>query len=41
MTGHVEEPVPDHPAIGVDPARGTIGTPSAVPARNQLLLPLP
>ncbi|MGQ4488570.1 tryptophan--tRNA ligase [Streptomyces sp. SAS_281] len=39
LTGHVEELVLDHLAIGVDPARSTIFTHSAVPALNQLLLP--
>lgn len=39
LTGHVEELVLDYLAIGVDPARGTIFTHSAVPALNQLLLP--
>ncbi len=36
---HVEELVLDYLAVGVDPARGTIFTHSAVPALNQLLLP--
>ncbi|MEU5609797.1 tryptophan--tRNA ligase [Streptomyces sparsogenes] len=39
LTRHVEELVLDYLAIGVDPARGTIFTHSAVPALNQLLLP--
>ncbi|MEW2129288.1 tryptophan--tRNA ligase [Streptomyces sp. NPDC005435] len=39
LTGHVEELVLDHFAVGVDPARSTIFTHSAVPALNQLLLP--
>ncbi|QHC22974.1 tryptophan--tRNA ligase [Streptomyces sp. GS7] len=39
LTGHVEELVLDHLAIGVDPARSTIFTHSAVPALNQLMLP--
>ncbi|MFC7831048.1 tryptophan--tRNA ligase [Streptomyces sp. NPDC057375] len=39
LTGHVEELVLDYLAIGVDPARSTIFTHSAVPALNQLLLP--
>jgi tryptophanyl-tRNA synthetase len=39
LTGHVEELVLDHLSIGVDPARSTIFTHSAVPALNQLLLP--
>lgn len=39
LTGHVEELVLDHLAIGVDPARSTLFTHSAVPALNQLLLP--
>ncbi|GGN85949.1 tryptophan--tRNA ligase [Actinoplanes lobatus] len=39
LTGHVEELVLDHLAAGVDPARATIFTHSAVPALNQLLLP--
>ncbi|WP_438485094.1 tryptophan--tRNA ligase [Streptomyces sp. S186] len=39
LTTHVEELVLDHLAIGVDPARSTIFTHSAVPALNQLLLP--
>ncbi|MFG2223312.1 tryptophan--tRNA ligase [Streptomyces sp. NPDC048644] len=39
LTGHVEELVLDHLAIGVDPNRSTIFTHSAVPALNQLLLP--
>ncbi|MEV0201894.1 tryptophan--tRNA ligase [Nonomuraea sp. NPDC050691] len=39
LTGHVEELVLDHLAIGVDPARSTVFTHSAVPALNQLLLP--
>ncbi|AJT69165.1 tryptophan--tRNA ligase [Streptomyces chattanoogensis] len=39
LTGYVEELVLDHLAIGVDPARSTIFTHSAVPALNQLLLP--
>jgi tryptophanyl-tRNA synthetase len=39
LTGHVEELVLDYLAIGVDPARSTVFTHSAVPALNQLLLP--
>jgi tryptophanyl-tRNA synthetase len=39
LTHHVEELVLDHLAVGVDPARSTIFTHSAVPALNQLLLP--
>ncbi|GAA2340324.1 tryptophan--tRNA ligase [Streptomyces cuspidosporus] len=39
LTRHVEELVLDYLAVGVDPARGTIFTHSAVPALNQLLLP--
>lgn len=39
LTGHVEELVLDYLAIGVDPARSTIFTHSAVPALNQLMLP--
>ncbi|GAA0455783.1 tryptophan--tRNA ligase [Actinoplanes capillaceus] len=39
LTGHVEELVLDYLAAGVDPARATIFTHSAVPALNQLLLP--
>jgi len=39
LTGHVEELVLDYLSIGVDPARSTIFTHSAVPALNQLLLP--
>ncbi|MFG2570908.1 tryptophan--tRNA ligase [Streptomyces sp. NPDC048567] len=39
LTGHVEELALDYLAIGVDPARSTIFTHSAVPALNQLLLP--
>jgi tryptophanyl-tRNA synthetase len=39
LTGHVEELVLDHLAVGLDPARSTIFTHSAVPALNQLLLP--
>ncbi|MBB4161198.1 tryptophan--tRNA ligase [Streptomyces cinereoruber] len=39
LPGHVEELVLDHLAIGVDPARSTIFTHSAVPALNQLMLP--
>ncbi|MFF9851293.1 tryptophan--tRNA ligase [Streptomyces litmocidini] len=39
LTGHVEELVLDHLAIGVDPERSTVFTHSAVPALNQLLLP--
>jgi tryptophanyl-tRNA synthetase len=39
LTGHVEELVLDYLAIGLDPARTTIFTHSAVPALNQLLLP--
>ncbi len=39
LTRHVEELVLDYLAIGVDPARSTIFTHSAVPALNQLMLP--
>ncbi len=39
LAGHVEELVLDYLAIGVDPARSTIFTHSAVPALNQLMLP--
>ncbi|GHH73095.1 tryptophan--tRNA ligase [Streptosporangium violaceochromogenes] len=39
LTEHVEELVLDYLAVGVDPARGTIFTHSAVPALNQLMLP--
>ena len=39
LTGHVEELVLDYLAVGVDPARSTIFTHSAVAALNQLLLP--
>lgn len=39
LAWHVEELVLDYLAIGVDPARATIFTHSAVPALNQLLLP--
>ncbi|WP_030988185.1 tryptophan--tRNA ligase [Streptomyces sp. NRRL S-1813] len=39
LTGYVEELVLDYLAIGVDPARSTIFTHSAVPALNQLMLP--
>ncbi|MGW0878063.1 tryptophan--tRNA ligase [Streptomyces sp. NPDC002671] len=39
LTGHVEELVLDYLAVGVDPARSTIFTHSAVPALNQLMLP--
>nr|WP_203593940.1 tryptophan--tRNA ligase [Streptomyces sp. SID9124] len=39
LTEHVEELVLDYLAIGVDPARSTIFTHSAVPSLNQLLLP--
>jgi tryptophanyl-tRNA synthetase len=39
LTGHVRELVLDYLAIGVDPARSTIFTHSAVPALNQLMLP--
>jgi tryptophanyl-tRNA synthetase len=39
LTGYVEELVLDYLAVGVDPARSTIFTHSAVPALNQLLLP--
>ncbi|MFC4535393.1 tryptophan--tRNA ligase [Sphaerisporangium dianthi] len=39
LPGHVEELVLDHLAAGVDPARSTIFTHSAIPALNQLLLP--
>ncbi|MFI6346134.1 tryptophan--tRNA ligase [Streptomyces sp. NPDC050560] len=37
--GHVEELMLDYLATGIDPARSTIFTHSAVPALNQLLLP--
>ncbi|MGD6748673.1 tryptophan--tRNA ligase [Streptomyces sp. BH105] len=40
LTEHVEELVLDHLAIGIDPERSTIFTHSALPALNQLLLPL-
>ncbi|MCG7523461.1 tryptophan--tRNA ligase [Streptomyces sp. OfavH-34-F] len=39
MAGHVEGLLLDYLAIGVDPARSTVFTHSAVPALNQLLLP--
>ncbi|WLQ38441.1 tryptophan--tRNA ligase (plasmid) [Streptomyces castrisilvae] len=39
LSEHVEDLVLDYLAIGVDPARSTIFTHSAVPALNQLLLP--
>ncbi|WP_233273535.1 tryptophan--tRNA ligase [Streptomyces broussonetiae] len=39
LTGHVEDLVLDHLAIGVDPQRSTIFTHSAIPALNQLMLP--
>lgn len=39
LSGYVEELVLDYLAIGIDPARSTIFTHSAVPALNQLLLP--
>ena len=39
LTDYVEELVLDYLAIGVDPARSTIFTHSAVPALNQLMLP--
>ncbi|MFG2719821.1 tryptophan--tRNA ligase [Streptomyces sp. NPDC048416] len=39
LTEHVEGLVLDYLAAGVDPARATIFTHSAVPALNQLLLP--
>jgi tryptophanyl-tRNA synthetase len=39
LTGCVEELVLDYLAIGVDPARSTVFTHSAVPALNQLMLP--
>ncbi|MBV9025831.1 MAG: tryptophan--tRNA ligase [Streptomycetaceae bacterium] len=39
LAGHVEELVLDYLAIGVNPARSTIFTHSAVPALNQLMLP--
>jgi tryptophanyl-tRNA synthetase len=39
LSGYVEELVLDYLAIGVDPARSTIFTHSAVPALNQLMLP--
>ncbi|MFC1410549.1 tryptophan--tRNA ligase [Streptacidiphilus sp. N1-12] len=39
LAEHVENLVLDYLAIGIDPARSTIFTHSAVPALNQLLLP--
>lgn len=39
LTEHVEELVLDYLAIGIDPARSTIFTHSAIPALNQLMLP--
>ncbi|MFJ4923851.1 tryptophan--tRNA ligase [Streptomyces sp. NPDC088725] len=39
LAGHVEDLVLDYLAVGVDPARSTIFTHSAVPALNQLMLP--
>ncbi|WP_326569380.1 tryptophan--tRNA ligase [Amycolatopsis rhabdoformis] len=39
LPGHVRELVLDYLAIGIDPARSTIFTHSALPALNQLLLP--
>ncbi|MEU1734825.1 tryptophan--tRNA ligase [Streptosporangium sp. NPDC020145] len=39
LTEYVEELVLDYLAIGIDPARSTIFTHSAVPALNQLMLP--
>ncbi|MFD0163698.1 tryptophan--tRNA ligase [Streptomyces decoyicus] len=39
LTGHVEELVLDYLAVGIDPARATIFTHSAIPSLNQLLLP--
>lgn len=39
LVEHVEDLVLDYLAIGIDPARSTIFTHSAVPALNQLLLP--
>ncbi|WP_431038770.1 tryptophan--tRNA ligase [Streptomyces sp. P6-2-1] len=39
LTAYVDELILDYLAIGVDPARSTIFTHSAVPALNQLLLP--
>ncbi|GAA1710192.1 tryptophan--tRNA ligase [Fodinicola feengrottensis] len=39
LAEHVEDLTLDYLAIGVDPARSTIFTHSAVPALNQLLLP--
>ena len=39
LTDHVEELVLDYLAIGIDPARTTVFTHSAVPALNQLMLP--
>lgn len=39
LTEHVENLVLDYLAVGVDPARSTIFTHSAVPALNQLMLP--
>ena len=39
LTEHVEGLVLDYLAIGIDPARSTVFTHSAVPALNQLLLP--
>ena len=40
LPGHVRELLLDQLAAGIDPARTTIFTHSAVPALNQLLLPL-
>ncbi|MEU2627623.1 tryptophan--tRNA ligase [Kitasatospora sp. NPDC007106] len=39
LTWHVEELVLDYLAIGVDPARSTVFTHSALPSLNQLMLP--
>jgi tryptophanyl-tRNA synthetase len=39
LPGHVEELLLDYLAVGIDPARATIFTHSAIPALNQLLLP--
>ena len=39
LAGYVEDLLLDYLAIGIDPARSTVFTHSAVPALNQLLLP--
>jgi tryptophanyl-tRNA synthetase len=39
LTEHVEGLVLDYLAVGIDPARATVFTHSAVPALNQLMLP--